>query len=45
MTGIADGWKRPISVAPQIARYTRNTQTGVAPQWWSIDEISEYPSY
>lgn len=44
-TGIAYGWKRPISVAPTTARYLRITQTGAAPQWWTIDEITVYSSY
>ncbi len=44
-TGIAYGWKRPISIAPVSARYIRITQTGVAPQWWSIDEVTVYSSY
>jgi aryl-phospho-beta-D-glucosidase BglC (GH1 family) len=44
-TGIAYGWKRPISVTPVTARYIRITQTGVAPQWWSIDEVTVYSSY
>jgi len=44
-TGIAYGWKRPISIAPISARYIRITQTGVAPQWWSIDEVTVYSSY
>lgn len=44
-TGIAYGWKRPISITPTTARYIRITQTGVAPQWWSIDEVTVYSSY
>jgi aryl-phospho-beta-D-glucosidase BglC (GH1 family) len=44
-TGIAYGWKRPISIAPTTARYIRITQTGVAPQWWTIDEVTVYSSY
>ncbi|RXZ68441.1 discoidin domain-containing protein [Agromyces albus] len=44
-TGIAYGWKRPISIEPAAARYVRITQTGVAPQWWSIDEVTVYSSY
>ena len=44
-TGIAYGWKRPISITPQSARYIRITQTGTAPQWWSIDEVTAYSSY
>lgn len=44
-TGIAYGWKRPISIAPTTARYLRITQTGVAPQWWTIDEVTVYSSY
>jgi len=44
-TGIAYGWKRPISIDPASARYVRITQTGVAPQWWSIDEVTIYSSY
>ena len=44
-TGIAYGWKRPISVTPVTARYIRITQTGVAPQWWSVDEVTVYSSY
>jgi len=44
-TGIAYGWKRPISIQPTTARYIRLTQTGVAPQWWSIDEVTVYSSY
>jgi hypothetical protein len=44
-TGMAYGWKRPISVTPVSARYVRITQTGVAPQWWSIDEVTIWSSY
>lgn len=44
-TGIAYGWKRPISITPTSARYIRITQTGSAPQWWSIDEVSVFSSY
>ncbi len=44
-TGIAYGWKRPIAVAPTTARYIRITQTGAAPQWWTIDEVTVYSSY
>lgn len=44
-TGIAYGWKRPISVTPTTARYIRITQTGAAPQWWTIDDVSVYSSY
>ncbi|MCU1525388.1 MAG: hypothetical protein JWO18_2282, partial [Microbacteriaceae bacterium] len=44
-TGMAYGWKRPISITPTSARYIRITQTGVAPQWWSIDEVSVWSSY
>ena len=44
-TGIAYGWKRPISITPSTARYIRITQTGVAPQWWTIDEVTVYSSY
>lgn len=44
-TGIAYGWKRPISIAPTTARYIRITQTGTAPQWWTIDEVTVYSSY
>lgn len=44
-TGIAYGWKRPIAITPQSARYIKITQTGVAPQWWSIDEVTVYSSY
>jgi aryl-phospho-beta-D-glucosidase BglC (GH1 family) len=44
-TGIAYGWKRPISITPTSARYIRITQTGVAPQWWTIDEVTVYSSY
>ncbi len=44
-TGMAYGWKRPISISPTPARYIRITQTGVAPQWWSIDEVTAYSSY
>lgn len=44
-TGIAYGWKRPISITPTTARYIRITQTGVAPQWWTIDEVTVYSSY
>ncbi|MGC5170665.1 discoidin domain-containing protein [Microbacterium sp. DT81.1] len=43
--GVAYGWKRPISIAPTTARYIRMTQTGTAPQWWSIDEVTVYSSY
>ncbi len=44
-TGIAYGWKRPISIAPTTARYIRITQTGAAPQWWTIDDVTVYSSY
>lgn len=44
-TGIAYGWKHPISITPTTARHIRITQTGVAPQWWSIDEVTAYSSY
>lgn len=44
-SGIAYGWKRPISVTPTTARYIRITQTGQAPQWWTIDEVTVYSSY
>jgi hypothetical protein len=44
-TGMAFGWKRPISITPTPARFIRITQTGVAPQWWSIDEVTAYSSY
>jgi len=44
-TGIAYGWKRPISITPTTARYIRITQTGTAPQWWTIDEVTAYSSY
>lgn len=44
-TGIAYGWKRPISITPVTARYIRITQTGTAPQWWTIDEVTVYSSY
>lgn len=44
-TGIGFGWKRPISVTPQTARYIRITQTGTATNWWSIDEVTVYSSY
>jgi len=44
-TGIAYGWKRPISITPTTARYLRITQTGVAPQWWTIDEVTVNSSY
>lgn len=44
-TGIAYGWKRPISITPVTARYIRVLQTGVAPQWWSIDDLWVWSSY
>jgi hypothetical protein len=44
-TGIAYGWKRPISIEPTQARYLRIRQTGTAPQWWTIDDIVVYSSY
>ncbi|MFC6084137.1 discoidin domain-containing protein [Sphaerisporangium aureirubrum] len=44
-TGIGFGWKRPITVTPQTARYVRITQTGSTGYWWSIDEITMYSSY
>ena len=44
-SGIAYGWKRPISITPTSARYIRINQTGAAPQWWSIDEVTVYSSY
>jgi hypothetical protein len=43
--GIAYGWKRPISIEPTAARYIRITQTGSAPQWWTVDEVTAYSSY
>ncbi|MEV0616484.1 discoidin domain-containing protein [Nonomuraea sp. NPDC050404] len=44
-TGIGFGWKRPISVTPQSARYVRITQTGTSTYWWSVDEVTMYSSY
>lgn len=44
-TGIAYGWKRPISIEPTTARYIRITQTGSAPQWWTVDEVTVHSSY
>ncbi|PSL37285.1 aryl-phospho-beta-D-glucosidase BglC (GH1 family) [Labedella gwakjiensis] len=45
-SGIGFGWKRPITVTPQSARYIRITQTGSTPtNWWSIDEVTVYSSY
>lgn len=44
-TGIAYGWKRPISITPTTARYIRITQTGIAPQWWTVDDVTVYSSY
>lgn len=44
-SGIAYRWKRPISIEPTTARYLRITQTGTAPQWWSIDDVTAYSSY
>lgn len=43
-SGIAYGWKRPVSVTPTTARYIRITQTGAAPQWWTVDEVTVYSS-
>ncbi|WP_342373092.1 discoidin domain-containing protein [Propioniciclava soli] len=42
---VAFGWKRPIAIEPTTARYLRITQTGAAPQWWSIDDVAVYASY
>ncbi len=44
-TGMAYGWKRPISITPTTARYIRITQTGTAPQWWTVDDVTVYSSY
>ncbi|WP_243076386.1 discoidin domain-containing protein [Microbacterium sp. SS28] len=44
-TGIAYGWKRPISIEPTTARYIRISQTGIAPQWWTLDQIAVFSSY
>ena len=38
-------WKRTIAITPTTARYIRITQTSVAPQWWSIDELKVYSSF
>lgn len=43
--GIAYGWKRPISITPTNARYIRITQTGSAPQWWTVDNVTILSSY
>ncbi|MEA9987115.1 discoidin domain-containing protein [Subtercola sp. RTI3] len=44
-TTIGYAWKRTIEFTPTTARYIRLTQTGTAPQWWTIDEVSVYSSY
>ncbi|WP_231115977.1 discoidin domain-containing protein [Motilibacter rhizosphaerae] len=44
-TGAGYGWKRPIATAPSTARFIRIAQTGSAPQWWSIDDVTVYSSY
>jgi hypothetical protein len=44
-SGIGFAWKRPIMFTPVTARYVRVTQTGAAPQWWSIDELTAMSSY
>ncbi|VAW09383.1 hypothetical protein MNBD_ACTINO02-1445, partial [hydrothermal vent metagenome] len=36
------GWKRPISFDGVTARYVRITQTGIAPEWWTIGELNIY---
>ncbi|NOX22654.1 MAG: cellulase family glycosylhydrolase [Actinobacteria bacterium] len=45
-TQVADGpgfgWKRPISFDGVTVRYVRITQTGAAPEWWTIGELNIY---
>ncbi|MGN8246637.1 discoidin domain-containing protein [Cellulomonas soli] len=41
-TGPGFGWKRPISFTTTTARYVRIVQTGSAPEWWSIGELTAY---
>ena len=45
-TQVADGWgfgwKRPITFDPVSARHVRITQTGSAPEWWTVAEIAVY---
>lgn len=34
------GWKRPITFPPVTARHVRITQTGTAPDWWTVGEVT-----
>lgn len=43
-TGPGFGWKRPISFTATNARYIRVVQTGSAPEWWSIGDLTVYTS-
>ncbi len=40
--GVGFGWKRPITFDEVTARYVRITQTGTAPEWWTIGELNIY---
>lgn len=41
-SGPGFGWKRPITFDTVTARYLRVVQTGSAPEWWSIGELTAY---
>ena len=45
-TQVADGWgfgwKRPITFEPVAARHVRITQTGTAPEWWTVAEVTVF---
>lgn len=41
-SGPGFGWKRPITFDTTTARYVRIIQTGAAPEWWSIGEVTAY---
>ncbi|PZF79143.1 discoidin domain-containing protein, partial [Jiangella anatolica] len=41
-SGPGFGWKRPITFDTVTARYLRIVQTGSAPEWWSIGELTAY---
>ena len=40
--GVGFGWKRPITFDAVTARYVKITQTGTAPEWWTIGELNIY---
>jgi glucosylceramidase len=41
-TGAGSGQLTTIDVRPVRARYLRVTQTGSAPQWWSVADLRVY---